>query len=576
MQKLVFINGNGSEIDLTSGNFGIVNWAGLSNTSLNIQTQQVPFEDGGVFLDALMEQREIEVTVAIYDGNNLELRYQKKRELISALNPKLGEGTLIYTNDYLSKQIKAVPQIPLFENKNSNDVGTLKASVVFSCPSPYWEDLEETVVEIDSFGTIIENNGDVPTQPKIEFQNDNVNLITNSYIFNGRTAQEIKLKGTFKTNVFVNTEVGKKEVYTKEITESNILFGIDSLTECYIAKSEFYNSYFKVDNIYHNDKYYLQRSNDCITWETIKELDRSYTNIIAIGNIILLYSTQSDTFTVSQNLTDWYNETSTGQISSLAVSPTTSNDYYTIYVDTFNDGFSYSRCQFEGGVASFSNWTLIDIESIVNILYNPYLENIVLILQDKRCFIGNWYSGFEYAGTCNYTTSKITYIKATHKMVKYGTQYGYLEESIDGVTWTELPALDANAMDISYIEKELLYVAVGYIQVDTHLEPRLLLSADMRVWEEIPITFAKNDVGRFKQIIYNENKRTYFISCNFQNSGGSYVILFETDLKTKQNQIDKITNTSDLTFQLKNGANNITFGGCYKCIVTYRQKYIGV
>ena len=86
MQKLVFINGAGNQIDLTAGNFGITNWTGLSNTSLNIQTQQVPFEDGGVFLDALMEQREIEVTVAIYDGNNLELRYQKKRELISALN----------------------------------------------------------------------------------------------------------------------------------------------------------------------------------------------------------------------------------------------------------------------------------------------------------------------------------------------------------------------------------------------------------------------------------------------------------------------------------------------------------
>ena len=141
MQKLVFRNGAGNEIDLTAGNFGITNWAGLSNTPLNIQTQQVPFEDGGVFLDALMEQREIDVTVAINDNNNLELRYQLKRELISALNPKLGEGVLIYTNDYLSRQIHAVPQIPLFENKNSNDKGTLKASVTFSCPSPYWEDV---------------------------------------------------------------------------------------------------------------------------------------------------------------------------------------------------------------------------------------------------------------------------------------------------------------------------------------------------------------------------------------------------------------------------------------------------
>ena len=63
MQKLVFTNGGGQTIDLTSvlngGNFGITNWEGLSGVGLNIQVQQVPFQDGGVFLGALMEQREI-------------------------------------------------------------------------------------------------------------------------------------------------------------------------------------------------------------------------------------------------------------------------------------------------------------------------------------------------------------------------------------------------------------------------------------------------------------------------------------------------------------------------------------
>ena len=149
MQKLVFTNGGGQTIDLTSGNFGITNWEGLSGVGLNIQVQQVPFQDGGVFLDALMEQREISVTVAIQDNNDLSARYERKRQLISVLNPKLGEGVLVYTNDYLSRQIKAVPQLPIFENKNSNDSGTLKASVTFSCCSPYWEDTEDTVVELE-------------------------------------------------------------------------------------------------------------------------------------------------------------------------------------------------------------------------------------------------------------------------------------------------------------------------------------------------------------------------------------------------------------------------------------------
>ena len=73
----------------------------------------MPFQDGGVFLDALIEQRELSVTLAMQDNNNLELRYQQRRELISALNPKLGEGYLIYTNDFISKRIKVCSTNPV-------------------------------------------------------------------------------------------------------------------------------------------------------------------------------------------------------------------------------------------------------------------------------------------------------------------------------------------------------------------------------------------------------------------------------------------------------------------------------
>ena len=45
MQKLIWKNANGEELNLTSGNYGITNWEGFANTSLNIQSQQVPFQD---------------------------------------------------------------------------------------------------------------------------------------------------------------------------------------------------------------------------------------------------------------------------------------------------------------------------------------------------------------------------------------------------------------------------------------------------------------------------------------------------------------------------------------------------
>ena len=126
MQKLVWQNANGDSIDLTSGNYGITQWEGFSNTSLNIQSQQVPFQDGAVFLDALLNQRELSVTLKMQDNGNLKERYRMRRELIHILNPKLGEGYLIYTNDFISKRIKCVAQVPLFETHNSDTRGTPK------------------------------------------------------------------------------------------------------------------------------------------------------------------------------------------------------------------------------------------------------------------------------------------------------------------------------------------------------------------------------------------------------------------------------------------------------------------
>lgn len=211
MQKLVWQNSNGNEIDLTSGNYGITNWEGFSNTELNIQSQQVPFQDGGVFLDALMEQRELSVTLAMNDGGNLETRYRLRRELIHALNPKLGEGYLIYTNDFISKRIKCVAQIPLFETHNSNDAGTPKASLAWTACEPYWEDLEETTVELNKWeAQNIINNGDVDVPIELTISTSN---ITNPVIINRTLKKQIRLNTTQLNDILIDTRTGQKGVY---------------------------------------------------------------------------------------------------------------------------------------------------------------------------------------------------------------------------------------------------------------------------------------------------------------------------------------------------------------------------
>ena len=222
MQKLVFRNGNGVSIDLTSGNFGITEWEGFSADSLNIQSQQVPFQDGAVFLDALMESRELAVTLAIQDNNDLKKRYELRREIISVMNPKLGEGVLIYTNDYLSKQIHVIPQLPLFNTHNSNDAGTPKASLSWTACNPYWEDLEDTVVFLKTgVRKIVENNGDIITGVKVDFFTNNV---TNPQVKNYTENKLIKLNGNFQKGIQINTNMGEKQV-----TEENLIFNLSNI-----------------------------------------------------------------------------------------------------------------------------------------------------------------------------------------------------------------------------------------------------------------------------------------------------------------------------------------------------------
>ncbi len=170
MQKLRFVNANGDEIDFTDfENFGVTSWDGLDKTNLDVQSQTSPFQDGSVFLDAVLQDRDLSFTVCINDKGDLKKRYELKRFMIHVLNPKLGEGTLYYTNDYMSMKINAVPDVPSFQTKNLNNGGTLKAGVSFTACNPYWESLEPTAVTIKRGETMmLTNGGDVPAQLEIQ------------------------------------------------------------------------------------------------------------------------------------------------------------------------------------------------------------------------------------------------------------------------------------------------------------------------------------------------------------------------------------------------------------------------
>ena len=256
MQKLRYVNGNGVEIDLTTGNYGITAISGLSNANLNLQTQQVPNNDGSVYIDSLLDNRPIDITVALNDDNNLEKRYRLRRELISALNPKLGEGYLYYKNDFLEKRIKVIPNPPIIKNKNSNEKGTVKASVSFTGCGVYWEDIVEThdTFKLGKRG-YIENKGDIACDVDLEIITSG---IKNPRIKNLTNGKQIKLMGNFNRNIHINTNTGNKTVYDEKYKFD--VFG-NSVMLYSITYSSELNMFVTV-----GDEGIILTSNDGINW----------------------------------------------------------------------------------------------------------------------------------------------------------------------------------------------------------------------------------------------------------------------------------------------------------------------
>ena len=393
MQKLVWQNSIGNEIDLTTNPYGITEWEGFSNASLNIQSQQVPFQDGGVFLDALIEQRELSVTLAMNDGGNLEARYRMRRELVHALNPKLGEGYLIYTNNFISKRIKCVPQIPLFETHNSNDSGTPKASLAWTACEPYWEDLEETEIMLES-GVInkIENNGDVKCALKVDFYN-----VEGKDIKIENQNKKIELNGTYNQVVNVNTESGQKSIYQKELegkiksigycnsicfNKAKNYFVLASSFACIITKDfkdfEIYINTLQIEKIYYfeeTEKHigvgsdFIAISDDGKNWTEIA-VDKYIRKIIFVNNKYIGIATSSGNTYIyeSEDGLNW----NITEVEGIALKDflycKEQNKYYAI-----NSQAIYTSTNLE-------NWTQVRDYSGYTLFYISYISDIAFVV----------------------------------------------------------------------------------------------------------------------------------------------------------------------------------------------------
>lgn len=437
MQKLVFRNANGTELDLTSDPFGITEWEGFSADELNIQSQQVPFQDGSVFLDALLGERELAVTVAMNDGNNLEKRYRLRREMISALNPKLGEGVLIYTNDFLSKQIHVIPQLPVFENHNSNVSGTPKVSCVFNACNPYWEDLEDTSVEIgDNVVTKITNEGDIDCG--VEIQMLVASETTNPQITNDDKI--IKLNGTFENDIFINTNVGQKSAETR--TDN---YDVNSLTPTEDIVPFIYNNNERAMYFYYND--ILLKSFD--GGKTIQNFGKMY-----FGEIVVKAIKGNNNYIV---LTSHYLYISTDMLEWTRTFSYMSDLFTDIkYIDDLQKYVIASR----NGI-----WITEDLTNVSKIVNFPSMLDHPNIGYSKTL-----QKAFVVAGTYIYSSSNLSSWSSQEKtgkrigwiscgknvniitLIQEGITSASILKSYDGTTWEETVIYQGDTISLNYID----------------------------------------------------------------------------------------------------------------------------
>ena len=256
MQKITFTNAKGQSLEISNKNpFVLTEITGLGELGADLQRQTSLFQDGSTFIDAFLEERGISIGFVIKGMNQDEI--QKKRlEISSILNPKLGEGTLIYENSNGVKVIQAISEhIPTFPNGSNNKGATFQRVILdFICPNPYfrnivdekteiafWEPQFEFPLEITGEGiemgirspsliVNVLNDGHVDTGMIIKFRA--LGTVVNPSLVNVNTGESFKINRTLTAGeiITVNTNSGKKRIEStlNGVTTNifnNIVFG---------------------------------------------------------------------------------------------------------------------------------------------------------------------------------------------------------------------------------------------------------------------------------------------------------------------------------------------------------------
>ena len=546
MQKLRFVNANGDEIDFTDfENFGVTSWDGLDKTNLDVQSQTSPFQDGSVFLDAVLQDRDLSFTVCINDKGDLKKRYELKRFMIHVLNPKLGEGILTYTNDYISKRIKVIPQTPVFPTKNMNNSGTAKASVTFTACDPYWEDIEESNIFFTTKNIpTIKNEGDVPAQMNIEFFSSHV---VNPSIIRINDNSKITYSGELDSNLFISTETGHKRVFTEQMKFKTTNYpSLRSITYSFslgifVAVGD--------DNV-------VLTSYDSVEWKFQTRPTTNVLNSVTYSENLGLFVAvgQSGTIITSSDGINWTVQTSP---TTYILSSVTYSEDLNLFVAvglngtilTSSDGINWAKQTSH----LTNNLNSVTYSKNLNLFVAVGLNGTVLTSSDGITWTLQ-------TSPTTYDLNSVTYSKNLGLFVAVGNEV--IITSSDGINWTEQTSPKYQFLNsVTYSEDLNLFVAVG--QGGT-----IITSSDGINW-----TVQTSPTYQILRSVTYSEKLSLFVAVGLNGT------IVNSYFSEQENQIQNISPDSNMNLNLLVGENKFRLlrnSGDFSVRIRYRQKYIGV
>lgn len=236
MRELVYTNALGQSLTLFNDKYLITSLDGIDMPTVDLQEQKAPYQDGTTYLDALFEPRTVVVQGAIINIQQLGAIFTSRAQVLAALNPKLGQGLLTYTNDNGSYTTTCTPMnaggsgAGIFPNKPATDPFQL-FSMEFYCNDPYWYSTTGSSASMDvvtggltfpitfpiTFGTYVgnvpvgaNNTGDSVTPVVITITGPSQNPV----VTNTTTGQFISLNITLNVGdvLVINTKFGSKSI----------------------------------------------------------------------------------------------------------------------------------------------------------------------------------------------------------------------------------------------------------------------------------------------------------------------------------------------------------------------------